>query len=51
VASFLVLELPSKSIANQMGINQQSVNNYRFSIRKKLEVSKNDDLVAFLKTI
>ncbi|PHS05816.1 MAG: hypothetical protein COA88_11690 [Kordia sp.] len=51
VATFLVLELPSKSIANQMGINQQSVNNYRFSIRKKLGVSKSDDLIAFLKAI
>jgi len=51
VATYLVLELPSKSIANQMGINQQSVNNYRFSIRKKLALSKNDDLVAFLRTI
>jgi len=51
VATFLVLELPSKSIANQMGINQQSVNNYRFSIRKKLALAKNDDLVIFLRTI
>ncbi|PHS05817.1 MAG: hypothetical protein COA88_11695 [Kordia sp.] len=51
VATYLVLELPSKSIANQMGINQQSVNNYRFSIRKKLALSKNDNLVAFLRTI
>ncbi len=51
VATFLVLELPSKSIANQMGINEQSVNNYRFSIRKKMGVTKKEDLVALLKSI
>ena len=51
VATYLLLDLPSKKIANQMGINQQSVNNYRFSIRKKLQLSKNEDLVGFLKNI
>lgn len=51
VATYLVLGLTSKSIANQMGINQQSVNNYRFSLRKKLNLSKEDDLVLFLKKI
>lgn len=51
VATYLVLDIPSKQIANQMGIIHQSVNNYRFSIRKKMGLKKNDDLIHILKTI
>ena len=51
VATYLRLNLPSKQIATQMGIAEQSVNNYRRSIRKKFGLTKDDNLVAFLKSI
>lgn len=51
VATYLRLNLPSKQIATQMGIAEQSVNNYRRSIRKKFDLSKDVNLVDFLRNV
>jgi len=51
VATLLILELSTKSIASQMSISEQSIKNYRSSIRRKIGASRNDDLVTLLKTI
>ncbi len=48
VATYLRLNLPSKQIATQMSIAEQSVNNYRRSIRKKFNLEKDDNLTDFL---
>ena len=51
VATYLRLNMPSKEISIQMGIAGQSVNNYRRSIRKKLGLKKDDNLLRALKKI
>ncbi len=49
VITYLVLGLSSKRIADLMGISKQSINNYRFFIRKKLKLTKEVNLIEFLK--
>ena len=51
VATYLLLDLPSKTIANQMGISIQSINNYRFNLRKKMNIDKSITISDFLKKI
>ncbi|MDC8002581.1 tetratricopeptide repeat protein [Aureisphaera galaxeae] len=51
VATYLRLNLSSKQIATQMGIAEQSVNNYRRSIRKKFDLRKEINLGEFLRNI
>lgn len=51
VATYLVLNLASKQIANQMRIKEQSVYNYRLSLRKKLGIKKEDNLNEALRNI
>lgn len=51
IAMYLVLGLSSKEIGNELGIIEQTVNNYRRSIRKKLNLDKKQDLSSYLKKI
>lgn len=51
ISTYLRLNLSSKQIANQLNISQLTINNYRFKIRKKLKLDKDDDLINFLKKI
>ncbi|MDC8003396.1 tetratricopeptide repeat protein [Aureisphaera galaxeae] len=51
VAIYALLNMTSKQAANQMGIKEQSVYNYRLSLRKKLGISSDTNLAEFLKKI
>ena len=51
VATYALLNMSSKSISNQMGISIQSVNNYRFTIRKKLNIPKKETIDEFLRKL
>lgn len=51
IATYLRLNLSSKQISNHLNISQQTINNYRFKIRKKLNLDKEDDLTDFLKNL
>ena len=51
VATYLLLDLPSKTISKQMNITIQSVNNYRFSIRKKIGLDKKINISEYLKSL
>lgn len=51
VATYLVLNLSSKQAASQMGIKDQSVYNYRLSLRKKLKIRKETNLSEFLRQL
>ena len=43
--------LKSKQIGSKLNINDRSVNNYRSSIRKKVNLNRNDNLEDYLNTI
>lgn len=51
ISTYLRLNFNTKQIANQLNIGEQSVNNYRASIRKKLSILKEINLNEFLKNI
>lgn len=51
VATMLRLGQPSKQIALQLGISAASVDNYRYNLRKKMEVPKGHSLKDFIKKI
>ena len=51
VCTYLLLNLSSKKIAEKMNITYLSVNNYRTSIRKKLELPKGGNLKRFLSNL
>lgn len=51
VATYALLKMSSKTISNQMGISIQSVNNYRFTIRKKLNIPKNKSIDEYLRDL
>ena len=51
VATMLRLGQPSKQIALQLGISAASVDNYRYNLRKKMEVPKGHSLKEFIKKI
>lgn len=51
VAAFVRLNLTSKQIAIQQNISISSIDNYRYNLRKKMNVSKAVSLSDFLKNI
>ena len=51
VATMLRLGQPSKQIALQLGISAASVDNYRYNLRKKMEIPKGHSLKDFIKKI
>ena len=51
VATMLRLGQPSKQIALQLGISAASVDNYRYNLRKKMEIPKGHSLKDFIKNI
>lgn len=51
IATYLRLNFNTKQISNQLNIADQSVNNYRASIRKKLNLAKEENLKMFLKNL
>ncbi len=51
VATYLVLNLTSKQVANQMQIKEQSIYNYRLSLRKKMGIDKKDNLNESLRSL
>ncbi|MBX2827868.1 MAG: tetratricopeptide repeat protein [Flavobacteriaceae bacterium] len=51
VAIYTLLNMTSKQAANQMGIKEQSVYNYRLSLRRKLGLTKETNLSDFLRKL
>ncbi|MQP25650.1 tetratricopeptide repeat protein [Flavobacterium sp. LMO8] len=51
ILTYLRMNYETKQIASILSITNQSVNNYRASIRKKLNLSKTDNLIQFLKDL
>ncbi len=51
VATMLRLGQTSKQIALQLGISSASVDNYRYNLRKKMEIPKGKSLKVFIKNI
>jgi DNA-binding CsgD family transcriptional regulator len=51
IAGYLRLNLSSKQIAIHFNIAEQSINNYRTNIRKKMNLDSTDDLTFVLKKI
>ncbi len=51
ITTYLRLNFNTKQISTQLNIGEQSVNNYRTSIRKKLKISKDVNLNEFLKEV
>jgi len=51
VAAFIHLNLSSKQIAMQLNISRASVDNYRYSLRKKMNLSREISLHDFIKKI
>lgn len=51
VATMLRLGQTSKQIALQLGISAASVDNYRYNLRKKMEIPKGESLKKFIQTI
>jgi len=49
VAAFIHLNLSSKQIAMQLNISRASVDNYRYSLRKKMNMSREVSLHDFIK--
>ena len=48
---YLRLNYQTKQIASILGLTNQTVNNYRFSIRKKINLNKDDNLIDYLKNL
>lgn len=51
IATLLRLNFNTKQIATQVGIAEHSIHNYRYSIRKKMNLEKDVNLVDYLKTL
>lgn len=51
IATLLRLNFNTKQIATQIGIAEHSIHNYRYSIRKKMNLEKDENLVDYLKTL
>ncbi len=51
VATMLRLGQTSKQIALQLGISSASVDNYRYNLRKKMQIPKGESLKVFIKDI
>lgn len=51
ITTLLRLNFNTKQIATQLGIAEHSIHNYRYSIRKKLNLDKEENLVDFLKNL
>ena len=51
VAILIRLNFNSKQIAAQMGISPSSIDNYRYNLRKKMHLSKEDNLKTFIKNL
>jgi tetratricopeptide (TPR) repeat protein len=51
IATLLRLNFNTKQIATQIGIAEHSIHNYRYSIRKKMNLEKEENLVDYLKTL
>jgi len=51
VAAFIHLNLSSKQIAMQLNITRPSVDNYRYNLRKKMNMSREISLYDFIKRI
>ncbi|MDC8003394.1 tetratricopeptide repeat protein [Aureisphaera galaxeae] len=51
VAIYTILNMTSKQAATQMGIKEQSVYNYRLTLRKKLGLSTDTNLSEFLRQL
>lgn len=51
IATYLRLNFNTKQISNQLNIAEQSINNYRATIRKKLNLSKEENLKKFLNNL
>ena len=51
VCTLIRLNYNTKQIAEQIGISEHSIHNYRYSIRKKLNLNKEEKLDEFLKKI
>ncbi|MGK0386987.1 MAG: DNA-binding CsgD family transcriptional regulator, partial [Patiriisocius sp.] len=51
VATMLRLGQTSKQIALQLGISAASVDNYRYNLRKKMDIPKGESLKNFIKNI
>lgn len=51
VCTYLVLNLSSKQIATQLNLKEQSIFNYRRTIRKKIGIPKDYDLNEFLRDL
>ena len=51
VATMLRLGQTSKQIALQLGISAASVDNYRYNLRKKMEIPKGNSLKDFIKNL
>lgn len=45
------LNMTNKEIANVLGISANSVRNYKFRLRRKFELSENDDLETLVKSL
>ena len=51
VCTLIRLNYNTKQIANQLGIAEHSIHNYRYNIRKKCQLDKNTQLEEFLNRI
>ena len=51
IATLIRLGHSSKQISLQLNIAKVSVNNYRYSLRKKLNLSRGENLINFIKSI
>ena len=51
VAALLRLRLSSKEISTLLNVNAKSIDNYRYHIRKKLHLTRDEDLNDFLNSI
>ena len=51
IAIFIRLGYNSKDMSDHMGISKESVNNYRYTLRKKIGLERSQNLTVFLKQI
>lgn len=51
ITTLLRLNFNTKQIATQLGIAEHSIHNYRYSIRKKINLNKEENLVEYLKNL
>ncbi|WP_162523838.1 tetratricopeptide repeat protein [Flavobacterium sp. LMO8] len=51
IVTYLKLNYKTKEIGSLLSVNDQTINNYRASIRKKLNISKEENISNFLQNI